>query len=69
MAIDSRLKFEASQAPSKLHTWSHVFYAQLPRLSEKKEGRACNFAFFITSINLLFISLRGKKLILEIIWP
>lgn len=32
MEVDSRLKFEPSQILAKIHTWAHVFYAQLPSL-------------------------------------
>ncbi|MCE7530677.1 hypothetical protein [Polynucleobacter sp. IMCC 29146] len=46
MAVDSRLKFDAGQALNKLHTWFHVFYAQLPRLFAKSFG-------FISSLHLI----------------
>jgi hypothetical protein len=38
MSVDSRLKFEPSNAVAKLHTFFHVFYKQIPTLFMKMPG-------------------------------
>jgi hypothetical protein len=38
MSVDSRLKFEPSNALAKLHTFFHVFYKQIPTLFMKMPG-------------------------------
>lgn len=35
MEVDSRLKLNPQQMLAKLHTWGHVFYAQIPNLFSK----------------------------------
>lgn len=50
MEVDSRLKLNPAQMLAKLHTWGHVFYAQIPSLFVKSSS-------YITLGNILAGSL------------
>ena len=66
MDVDSRLKLEPQQMLAKLHTWGHVFFAQIPNLFIKianyvKPSHSLLCAIFILTIFLGFFNSEVSK--------
>ena len=55
--VDSRLKLEPQQMLAKLHTWGHVFFAQIPSLFIKSANYAKPSHFLVCAIFILTIFL------------
>lgn len=60
MDVDSRLKLNPQQMLAKLHTWGHVFYAQIPNLFSKAPAFFTTYQIFTSILLVLSIALGLK---------
>ena len=61
MDVDSRLKLNPQQMLAKLHTWGHVFYAQIPNLFSKAPAFFTPYQIFASILLTLSIALGFKS--------